>query len=521
VLLVGPTPVFLKYISQVLPSLGETGVVTATPEELLPGVTVTGRDDDAGAAIKGSLGMVEVLERAVQQRVRIPKAEGQLTVGSVTVPLRPRVMRSTAEAARRGGRTHNAARLVFVRNMLQHLIDLYANATGQPLESIDRSEVESKLRESRDVRRELNLAWPPLAASQVLNDLLSSPERLFAATPGWSNDDRAAILRRRGEGWTVADVALLDELADLVGDDDDETAAESQREHRVAADELRHAREVLETIGGQAAHLVSAEALAARFGETGPTFTVAERAFSDRTWTYGHVIVDEAQELSPMMWRLLLRRCPAKSFTVVGDMSQATGAASSASWDAALAPQVGDAWTRRDLTINYRTPAQVMDRACAMLTAAGHPTEPPTSVRDGEPPRWHQIASGEGGGDGGGDGEAVATLVAREVDELGDGRLAVISAKSDVGWLASELQPWLSASGDLQAPVVLLTADQVKGLEFDVVVIVDPRRISEDGPHGARGLFVALTRPTQRLVLAHRGDVTELPEGLTPSFEVQ
>jgi DNA helicase IV len=517
VLLVGPTPVFLKYISQVLPSLGETGVVTATPEELLPGVIVTGRDDDAAAAIKGSLRMVEVLERAVQQRVRIPKVEGRLSVGSVTVPLRPRVMRSTAEAARRGGRTHNAARLVFVRNMLQHLIDLYANAAGQPLESIDRSDVESKLRESRDVRRELNLAWPPLAASQVLNDLLSSPERLFAATPGWSNDDRAAILRGRGEGWTVADVALLDELADLVGDDDDETAAESQREHRVAADEIRHAREVLETIGGQAANLVSAEALAARFGETGPTFTVAERAFSDRTWTYGHVIVDEAQELSPMTWRLLLRRCPAKSFTVVGDMSQATGAASSASWDAALSPQVGDAWTRRDLTINYRTPAHVMDRACAMLTAAGHPTEPPTSVRDGEPPRWHQITTGEEGGEG----EAVAALVANEVDELGDGRLAVIAAKADVGLLSSALQPWLSASGDLQAPVVLLTADQVKGLEFDVVVIVDPRRISKEGPHGARGLFVALTRPTQRLVLAHRGDVTELPEGLTPSIEVQ
>jgi len=505
VLLVGPSPVFLRYISQVLPSLGETGVVTATPGELMPGITVTGRDSEASEAVKGSLRMSEVLRRAVEQRVRIPDRERSLSVGNVTLPLRPRVMRSTAEAARRGGRPHNAARVVFVRHMLQHLIDLYANATGQPVESIDRQDIEGRLRESRDVRRELNLAWPPLASVQVLAELFADPERVYEATPGWTNDERALLLRSRGEGWSTADVALLDELAELIGDDDDEAAAESTRERSAATEEVRRAREVLETLGGQAADLVSAESLAARFVEGGQRFTVAERAFADRTWTYGHVIVDEAQELSPMMWRLLLRRCPARSFTVVGDMSQATGAAASASWSEALVPQVGQRWEQRDLTINYRTPGQVMDAACAMLTAAGHPTEPPTSVRDGEAPQVFEIAPGTDMG------EQVATIVETVVGQLGDGRMAVISPRAELAAMTDALQPLLSASDELQAPVVLLTAEQAKGLEFDVVVIVEPQQVAAEGVHGARALFVAMTRPTQRLLLVQRGAVAHAP----------
>lgn len=504
VLLVGPSPVFLRYISQVLPSLGETGVVTATSGELFPGVTVTGRDTEAAAAVKGSLRMSDVLARAVHQRVLLPADERQMKVDNVTIPLRPRVMRSAAESARRHGRSHNAARAVFVRTMLQHLIDLYAVATGHSPETIDRSEAEMELRESLDVRRELNLAWPPLAAEQVLEDLFASPERVFAATPGWTNDDRAHLLRRRGSGWTTADVALLDEVAELIGVDDEQVVAESSRERRVAADDLRHAREVLESIGGQAGQLVSAEALASRFAESGDVYTVAERAFADRTWTYGHVIVDEAQELSPMMWRLLLRRCPAKSFTVVGDMAQATGAAVSSSWAEALAPHIGEAWTRRDLTINYRTPARVMDRATDMLSQAGFDIEAPRSVRDGEQPIAIELAGLD----------AVAQVVAGEVGALGEGRLAVVAPRANLASLAEHLAPWLAVEeDDLLAQVVLLSAERVKGLEFDVVVVVEPEAVVAESRHGHRSLFVALTRPTRRLVLAHRG---ALPAGLGP-----
>ncbi|MCZ3386482.1 MAG: AAA family ATPase, partial [Actinomycetia bacterium] len=424
VLLVGPSPVFLRYISQVLPSLGETGVVTATTAELFPGVTVTEEDDEDTAALKGSLKMVDVLHRAVRQRVRIPAHERSLRVEGVTVPLRPRVMRSAAESARRHGRAHNAARAVFVKTMLAHLVDLYANATGNSPDTVDRSDVESILRDSRDVRRELNVAWPPLAAEQVLADLFASPELVFDATPGWTNDDRVLLLRSRGVGWTTGDVALLDEIAELIGVDDEVAVEESHGGQRVAADELRHAREVLESMGGPAADLVSAEALASRFVEAGQTFTVAERAFADRAWTYGHVIVDEAQELSPMMWRLLLRRCPNRSFTIVGDMAQATGPAVSPSWSAALGPHVGEAWSRYDLTINYRTPAQVMTSASAMLSAAGFATTAPTSVREGEAPvavlidDLSSVAKG------------VAKVVAEQVSRLEGGRLAVVAPRA-------------------------------------------------------------------------------------------
>jgi DNA helicase IV len=203
-----------------------------------------------------------------------------------------------------------------------------------------------------------------------------------------------------------------------------------------------------------------------------------------------------------MVWRLLLRRCPGRSFTLVGDVQQATGAAAAVSWGDALTPHVGDAWTQEVLTVNYRTPAQVMDAACAMLTAAGHPTSAPTSVRAGEPPRFVEVSSLE----------EVVGVVEGERSGLGGGRMAVIVAPGEV----AELQALLDAgggSGDLHDPVVVLTADQAKGLEFDVVVVVDPVEIAEHGRHGARALFVAMTRPTQRLVLAHRG---RLPAGLTP-----
>ena len=502
VLLVGPSPVFLRYISQVLPSLGETGVVTATTGELFPGVTVSGEEHEDTAALKGSQRMVDVLSRAVRQRVHIPAEERQLRIESTTIPLRPRVMRSAVETARRNGRAHNAARGVFVRTMLHHLVDVYANATGHSPDTVDRSDVETLLRDSRDVRRELNLAWPPLAAEQVLADLFASPERLFAATPGWSNDERALLLRARTEGWTTADVALLDEVAELIGADDEDAVAENHRERRVAADDLRHAREVLESYGGEAGQLVSAESLASRFTESAEVFTVAERAFVDRTWTYGHIIVDEAQELSPMMWRLLLRRCPTKSFTIVGDMAQATGPAVSASWEEALDPHVGGAWTRYDLTINYRTPAQVMERASAMLSAAGLPTSPPTSVREGEAPMSVRIDAWA----------SVAGIVSEQEGTLGGGRMAVIAPRGALSDLAEVLAPWLSPSADeLRARIVLLSGEQAKGLEFDVVVVVDPASMAREGHHGHRALFVALTRPTQRLVLAHRDD---LPAGL-------
>lgn len=489
VLLVGPSSVFLRYISQVLPSLGETGVVTATPGELFPGVTVTSADSEEAQSVKGSLRMVDVLKRAVRQRVVLPSRERTLQVDDVRIALRPRVMRTAAETARRGGRSHNAARLTFVRTMLQHLVDLYANATGQDPETVDRADAEARLRESVDVRRELNLAWPPLAAEQVLADLFASPERLYNATPGWTNDEREHLLRSRADGWTSADVALLDELAELIGDDDEDAVAESHREQRAAAAEHRRAREVLESIGGQAAALVSAQSLASRFTETGPVFTVAERAFADRTWAYGHVIVDEAQELSPMMWRLLLRRCPTKSLTVVGDISQATAPASSASWNDALTPQVGDRWQRSDLTINYRTPEQVMDAACSMLRAAGHDIDPPRSVRRGEAPRYVAVDSLAG----------VAELVGDAVVSLGERRLAVIAPERRQRDLRVALGTWLGSPDDLESPVVLASAEQAKGLEFDEVVVVDPHGIAAEGAHGARALFVAMTRPTQRL----------------------
>lgn len=196
-----------------------------------------------------------------------------------------------------------------------------------------------------------------------------------------------------------------------------------------------------------------------------------------------------------MMWRLLLRRCPTKSFTVVGDISQATGAAASTSWHDALAPHVGERWQRRDLTINYRTPEQVMDAACSMLRAAGHEIDPPRSVREGEPPLETSAGSLA----------EVADLVADQAASIGDRRLAVIAPKGRQDGLRAALAPWLASQDDLESPVVLVTAEQAKGLEFDDVVVVEPDGIAAEGRHGVRALFVAMTRPTQRLTMVRMG----------------
>ena len=217
-----------------------------------------------------------------------------------------------------------------------------------------------------------------------------------------------------------------------------------------------------------------------------------------------------------MAWRLLMRRCPAKSMTLVGDIAQTGSAAGAHSWAEVLDPYVEGRWRLTELTVNYRTPAQVMTLASAMLEAAGVPATAPRSVRDGDvPPTAHRIQPG--------DVDAIVALVRAEVDELGEGRLAVIAPVDQVGALQLALSASLPAgmvatgTGALDAPVGVLAVSQVKGLEFDSVVLIEPARILAASARGANDLYVALTRPTQRLRVVHSGP---LPAGLETILEI-
>ena len=508
VLLVGPNPLFLRYIEQVLPSLGETGVVMSTAGDLYPGVSAVDETRADVAAAKGDLQMARVLSRAVRDRQRVPDEPRKLVVDGTTLELRPETVAAARARARRTRKPHNLAREGFLRDLLDHLAGELATALGTGLDADSRPDLLEDLRDSPDVRRELNLCWMPLSPTRLLTDLFADPERLAAAAPDLDPARRALLARDRGAPWTVADVPLLDELAELLGDvtSDDRAAEAAARAQR--AEDLANAQAVLRNL--DTAIRPTAEQIADRFVDSGPSLTVAERAEADRTWAYGHLVVDEAQELSPMMWRLLMRRVPSRSLTLVGDVAQVGSAAGATSWGSVLDRYVPGRWRLAELTVNYRTPAQVMHLAADVLAAAGVSAPTPESVREGDhPPAARRVPAGDAG--------ALVAAVAAELEAVGSGRLAVVTPSGADGalrdGLAAALPPGTVGSGrtTLDSPVSVLDVNSVKGLEFDAVIVVEPAEILEGSDRGANDLYVALTRPTQRLLVVHTRD---LPPGM-------
>lgn len=512
VLLVGPSKVFLHYIDQVLPSLGETGVVTATVADLFPGVRADGTEPDEVAEIKGRAVWRQILARAVRQRqgVRLPPREATLDGRVVTVT--PRDVAEAAARARRSGQPHNLARATFVRDMLGRLAQQYSAQLAFPVPQDELGMVIEDLRTTREVRIALNLAWMPLTPQRLLESLFAKPERLAAAAPELSAAERALLARPAGSPWTPADVPLLDEAAELLGEDDQAERAQAQADARRRQAELEYARDVLTTSGAGA--LVSAEVLVDRFSHSGPALTTAERAAADRAWTYGHVIVDEAQELSEMAWRMLVRRVPTRSMTIAGDLAQTSSAAGARAWDAMLAPVLGDSWRLAELTVNYRTPAEVADAAQRVARAAGLPTSPLTSARhvpgslvvERVPDLTAAVL-----------GHARAAFADLGALEEGAGRVAVIAAPDQVAGLraalaASDLADELLEGSFLDARLAVLEPRAAKGLEFDAVVLAEPSQVAAVG--GVGDLYVAMTRPTRALRVVSVGP---LPEGLEPT----
>jgi DNA helicase IV len=251
---------------------------------------------------------------------------------------------------------------------------------------------------------------------------------------------------------------------------------------------------------------MSAEELVEQNEEREARLTAAERATSDRTWAFGHIVVDEAQELSPMQWRLLVRRCPLKSFTIVGDIAQTSSVAGAKSWQGALAPMFGDRWQLEELTVNYRTPSQIAEAAARMANAAGLVVSAPKAVREG---RWSPIIDRV---EKSGLVNRLVEVLPEELQALDGGLLAVIAD----GDLLREATAALRAkygsrlgtgAGSYEQDVVVISPREAKGLEFDGVVVLEPSAMLNH-EHGRVGdLYVAMTRPTQRLRLIAAADV--------------
>ncbi|NLF05200.1 MAG: AAA family ATPase [Actinomycetales bacterium] len=503
VLVVGPSDDFLRYIDQVLPSLGETGVLATTIADLVPGVRARGEESPEVAEIKGRAAWARIIERAVRQRQRVPAAPQEISIDGRTITVRPADVRAAISRARRSHRPHNQARVTFVREMLSRLAAQYAEQLAFPVPPDERGDIIEDLRTTREVRIALNLAWLPLTPQGLVEDLYAKPYRLEAAAPELSVHERALLVRPQGSPWTPADVPLLDEAAELLGEDDQAERARAQQDAERHAQDVEYARSVLER--SAAAPFVSAEQLAERFASRGPSLTTAERAAADRSWTYGHVIVDEAQELSPMDWRTVLRRVPTRSLTIVGDLAQTAARGATATWAERLDPVLSTTWRLAELTVSYRTPATITQAAMRVARRAGLAPSPLTSARD--VPDALVLTRSD---------DPLATAhqhVTAALESLADaegGRVAVVVPETWLDRARSALADLARRDPHSGEPVLsVLTARQSKGLEFDVVVLCEPAEILAESPGN---LYVAMTRPTTQLRVAH---AEELPAGFT------
>lgn len=512
VLVVGPSSTFMTYIERVLPSLGETGVVMSSIGRLMPGTVPTLTEPDDVTEVKGRLVMAEVIARAVANRQRIPAEPKQLRVESRTVTLTPKQVRKARDKARATGKPYNEARGTFVKILLRQLTDQLTQQIREanPSSGADLSYVAEEVRAARDVRVAINLAWMPMTPQKLVGELFAREALLEAAAPELTTAERALLVRETDTGWSEADVPLLDEAAELLGELESSAGADAERERQRKRD-LDNARRALENMHESLASMgvdgvVEAEEIADFYAESQQYISAAERAAQDRDWAYGHIVVDEAQELSPMQWRLLTRRCPVKSFTIVGDIAQTSSAAGARSWASALEPHFGERFTVEELTVNYRTPAQISDAAVRMARAAGTEISAPVAVREGQWPvevvRTETALS------------RIAEIVEGEFRAIAGGLVAVIASARRVPALAATLRSQFgnrvgNGSGSLSQDIVVLSAKDAKGLEFDSVIIVEPAELTT--PQGVGDLYVAMTRPTQRLSLVVE---TTVPAGI-------
>lgn len=509
VLVLGPSPTFLEYVGQVLPSLGETSVVLATIGTLLPGITATRREDPCAAVIKGRLNMARVIDHAILGYQKLPRGSRVVPFDRGTVTIDAAVLQRARQSAWASRRPHNEARAVFVRSVISSLAQQVADREDIAQEEgipLDLAEVRRELATEPLIQAALVDVWPAVSPTALVDELLSDPARLAFAAPQLTATDRAALLRPAGSPWSEADIPLIDEAAELLG----EVARADNETQRRLAEELAFARDTLESLGAEEAgwsdsgiaftlSMLSPEDIARLHDTSGPVGTAADRAMADRSWTYGHVIVDEAQELSPMAWRSVFRRCPLKSMTIVGDVAQTSDPSGHASWAKALNPHARDRWRTTELTVNYRTPGEIMEFAAPVLAAINPDLKPPSSVRyTGRQPWSQHVKSADVT-------TAVAETAAKIASNMSAGQLAIIY-DGDGAELFAAVQHLIPDATDGPGPnrkVVVVDALAAKGLEFDQVIVVEPAALLAAGPRGLGTLYVALTRATQQLGIIH------------------
>jgi DNA helicase IV len=513
VLVVGPNPLFLNYIENVLPSLGESGVTLSTISGLVTNVEITAADSEEVDQLKGDARMATLIARALRTRQRPLRADVQIPVGRAIITLKSRYTEEVVGRARRRPGNHNQRRSAVGRELANRLAqEYYERFVREDTDEMNAaSELADLIRATTEFKEMLQRIWPRLSGQELLHDLFGAPALLRAAGQGLFSDAELELLvRKRSESleeieWTKADAALIDEARVLLG------PRKRPRPPIKAIDSG-----ILEGIDLDS---YAGDVRAAALREAQRNAPQQSTALDEAEFvTYGHIVVDEAQDLSPMELRVLKRRDLTGSMTIVGDMGQATTASSLASWNSVLEVlEPRRTPTRVDLTVSYRTPEEVLTFAAPTLLEATPGLEPPRPVRRaGFTPIVETVTPDQFG-------DTLVRAVKREVSAVASGRVAVIVTARRVGEVTELLRanavhavdPRVQESEGLGADLVVLSAEGVNGLEFDSVIVVEPAQITcrgsqdpnQSSPRGLRTLYVAMTRPTRRLSIVACGSL--------------
>ncbi|TNC22446.1 HelD family protein [Amycolatopsis alkalitolerans] len=455
VFVLGPSGVFTNYISRVLPSMGETNVELRALGEVLDGVVATRQDPAPIAAIKGSLRMRKVLTRAMRDTPPEVPDEMRIVYRGEVLKLRGKELEKVRRKVHGHGGPPNRSRVRAAETLLEALADKAVENAHADGGQVDRAELITELGERIDFHRFLVVWWPVLYPGEILR-WLGDPARLARASKGTLSREEVGLLAPSfadsGAGWTVADVALLDELRVLAG----QPPKRRRRKQRIELD----------------------PAPAEHHGTHRP----------EHYDEYSHIVVDESQDLSPMQWRMVGRRGKYASWTVVGDPVQS-------SW-----PAPGEAAQARDqafglrtprrrytLRTNYRNSAEIFDLAARVVAGHAEADELPQAVRTtGLEPDVRMVERA--------DVEESTQAAAKELLDAVDGTVGVICAMDRV----AEVCGWLSGADERLKVVGSLDS---KGLEYDAVVLVEPTGLISESTTGRRVLYVALTRATQQLTV--------------------
>ncbi|MDR1033812.1 MAG: AAA family ATPase [Bifidobacteriaceae bacterium] len=525
VMLVGPNRSFLQYIDQVIPSLGETGVTTTTMHSILPHINVGRIETHEEQQIKGMPEMVEVIKNAANARKSVPAGNQEIPLSSGTLLLRRRDVMSCMRAVEKYNVPHNIGRNMFAKMLLKRLVDQYiderlkSGAIRGGISSGDewsKETVMSDISSNRDVRIAINLAWMPMRPERLVGELWSKPHRLKEVAPFLTDKQREALFQPMMTVWGLSDIPLLDEAAEVLGDYSKNSPLLAQQRNEQRKAQSEYAAGILAMTGS---NIVDASTLSSRYEDAD---YVGAEIKKEILPTYGHIIIDEAQELSFMQWRMLRRRCPSLSMTIAGDVAQRTSLAGSRDWNAIIPKVFGDEYHTEELTVNYRNPSEVAELAIKFAKKNKLYVNQRTSLRSEE--KAVQIIKSENPIDTA--AEHVIDLAKHFINSDGTGRVCCITSEKSLAALSTAIDnkiaqefgedevKRLNAQENWEMQITVNTALNVKGLEFDAVLLYEPSELydeQEDEQVAISDVYVSITRPTKKLVIVH---AKRLPKGL-------